>query len=372
MFLKNIKLYNFRNYNNIEINLNPKINIFYGNNGQGKTNFLESIYFMAITKSHRSFIDKFIINENKEECSVIGTIFQTNGENKYKIIINNKKKQAFINNEKISSVSEYISKINVIIFYPDDLEIIKGSPNLRRRFLNVEMGQLNSRFIVLLSEYNNILKQRNNILKTSLKNKIDQEYLEILTKFLIDKGSQIIFERNLFLKEIENKAKIIFEKISDKKNLNIKYITSLNLDNYEIDTIKKEYEMKIFQSKKQEEKLGTTIVGPHKDDFEIFAEFGSLKNFGSQGQQRMGILSLKIAEIEMFYEKTREYPILLLDDVFSELDINKKINLLEYLDKNIQTIITTTEIDNIPQSIISGAKIFRVDKEQIIETEEVE
>lgn len=356
MFIKSIYLNNFRNYESLKVDFKNGINIIVGENGQGKTNLLEAIYVLGITKSHRSFIDNNLIKDGSKRAIIQGIIEKNNIDTKYEIELSSKKVLK-IDQDQIKKITDYVSNINIIIFYPDDLELIKGSPNLRRRYINVELSQLQPNYMMILNEYNKILKMRNDYLKKSL---IDDSYLKILTNYLIEKATLITIMRNRFINYLNESVSDIYENISLLKNFKLKYKPNIKITTFEKEEIKTKYENLFLSNVEIEKKLKTTMFGPHKDDFEFYIENYNLKLFGSQGQQRMAILTLKLAEIEIFKKYKETIPILLLDDVFSELDDKKKNNLLHYISNNIQTIITTTDLNNIDNSIVAQAKIIEI------------
>ncbi len=363
MYISNLKISNFRNYDSLELKLNKGLNIIIGNNGQGKTNLLESIYVLGITKSHRSFIDNNLIKKNEKICKIKGKLVQENISSKLEIILENKKKILKIDNNIIVKNSDYISNMNIIIFYPEDLELIKGSPASRRRFLNLELAQLNSNYLVILNEYNKILKMRNDYLKNSY---IDDNYLNILTNYLIEKAIIIYKLRNKFVIKLNENIEKIYNDITKISGFNIKYKNSLNNTDFNYDSLKYNLIEKFREIKNQELKLKTTLIGPHKDDLEFYLDENNLKNYGSQGQQRMAVISLKLGEIEIFKKYNDNTPILLLDDVFSELDEKKKNNLLKYINNDIQVIITTTDVKNISEKIIKKSKIIEIENGKIV------
>ena len=284
-------------------------------------------------------------------------------------MIEKKNKILKIDNNLIKSNTNYISNMNIIIFYPEDLELIKGSPNIRRRFLNLELSQLYSNYLTITSDYNKLLKMRNDCLKSDIK---DENYFDILTEYLINKAILIYKMRKKFIDKINEKIKSIFFDISGLDNFYIKYKTSIEFENFEEDYLKTIMREKFKNIRNQELKFKSTLIGPHRDDLEFYIEDLNLKFYGSQGQQRMAILSLKLSEIEIFKKYKGYNPILLLDDVFSELDENKKNNLLKYIDSEIQTIITTTDLNNIDKSIIDKSKIIRIKQGNILKIEEVQ
>lgn len=361
MFLKKIKLNNFRNYEQADIEFMPNINIIYGNNAQGKTNLLESIYFLAVTKSHHSFLDNKLIKEGKNELKVEGIVKKGDIENNYIINLKENKKSLKIDGNPIRKVSEYISNINIIIFYPDDLNLIKGSPNDRRRYINVELSQLSAKYFEVLGEYNKLLKIRNDYLKKYVDRiDFDEKYFEILTEHLVDKCIYIYKMRNKYVEKINKYCKNISLKIFGNDNFYINYINNFNQYDFNDSNIKNIILNEFKKNNYKERKYKNTVLGPHKDDFEFIYDDKNLKFYGSQGQQRLGILVLKLSEIEIFNDYKNTKPILLLDDVFSELDNTKKNNLLFYIDDDIQTIITTTELSNLDEKLIKKANLIKI------------
>ena len=356
MFIKSIYLNKFRNYDKLKIDFKNGINIIVGENGQGKTNLLESIYVLGLTKSHRSFIDNNLIKEGENKSVIQGIIEKENISTKYEIEIGNNKILK-IDNDKIKTITDYISNINIIIFYPDDLEIIKGSPNLRRRYINLEISQLCSNYMIILNDYNKLLKMRNDYLKN---NYIDDNYLNIITNYLIEKATQIIIMRKKFIDRLNEVVPKIYKNISEISNFSIKYKCCIKIEEFSEKNIMEKLKNVSKELKNSEFKYKTTLFGPHKDDIEFYLNKYNLKLYGSQGQQRMAILSLKLAEIEIFKKYKNTLPILLLDDVFSELDDKKKNNLLNYINENIQTIITTTDINNINDNIVKKSNIIEI------------
>jgi len=371
MYIKKLKLVNFRNYKNLIFTLTKGINIIYGENAQGKTNLLESIYVLGLTKSHRSFIDNSLINNQNNYLTIEGIINTNKIDNKLNIYIDNKNKILKYNNYTIKKVSDYLSIMNIIIFSPDDLEIIKGSPQIRRKYVNLELSQLYSNYYIVLNEYNKILKIRNEYLKKiNKKISVDKNYINILTSYLIDKSILIYKMRNKYINKINECCNNIFKDIMGLDGFNIKYQKSIefdinnpNLKNHLLEEYNKKLDYDI--------KICSTSMGPHKDDIEFYLEDKNLKFYGSQGQQRIAVLALKLAEIEIFKKYKETTPILLLDDIFSELDDIKKNNLLKYISRDIQTIITTTDLNNLDNKLIKKSKLFNINNGNIIKIKEV-
>ena len=371
MYIKKLKLINFRNYKKLVFSLTKGINIIYGNNAQGKTNLLESIYVLGLTKSHRSFIDNSLINNESNYLSIEGIINDNKIDKKLNLYLDNKDKILKYDNNQLKKVSDYISLMNIIIFSPDDLELIKGSPQVRRKYINLELSQLYSNYYILMNEYNKILKMRNEYLKKSNKTKfLDKNYINIITGYLVDKSIMIYKMRNKYIKKINEYCASIYKDIMNLQGFFVKYSTSIdfdltnsNLKDYLLEEYNKRLEYDI--------KLCTTSLGPHKDDIEFYLNDKNLKFYGSQGQQRLAVLAFKLAEIEIFKKYKGTTPILLLDDIFSELDDNKKNNLLKYISRDIQTIITTTDLNNLDLKLIKKSKLFNINNGNIIKIKEV-
>lgn len=372
MILEEISLKNFRNYDSLKIKLNPHVNIIYGNNAQGKTNLLESIYVLGITRSHRLNVDTNLIKDGEEISRISGVVKQDKIKKKLEVTLSKNKKELKIDKNDIKKVSDYIlSSLNIIIFYPEDLEIIKGSPNIRRNFLNLELSQLSDNYLKILTEYNKLLKIRNDYLKKINKGiKVDENYFWIITNYMIDKAIIIFKMRKKFVEKINDYCGNIFFELSKLENFQVLYKS--NLSEYFGDDIKSKLLDKYKSIYKREIKLGTTLIGPHRDDLEFYLKDKNLKDYGSQGQQRLAVLSMKLSEIEIFKIYKNTYPILLLDDVFSELDDIKKNNIMKFIKDNIQVIITTTDLKKINKKSFTSAKIFKIKNGEIIKLEEVE
>lgn len=368
MIIKNVELINFRNYDTLNLEFNKNINIFIGKNGMGKTNILEAIYFLAITKSHRTSNDRKMILEGKKGTKVKGIIKKEGYLNKaLEIMLSETKKEVKIDSDEIKKLSLYISNMNVILFSPEIIEILKGSPSERRKFLNIEIGQINSRYLREVNIYNNLLKIRNEYLK-NINNKkvIDEAYFDIITDKLINSAIYIYKTRQEFIGRINMYIVGIYKNIATSGNLRLRYM--VNFDNFESETIREYLKTKLYNNLKNEIEQGTTMYGPHRDDFLMVLNDKDLKSYGSQGQQRIALLALKLAEIRIFKDKTGTNPILLLDDIFSELDKYKKKNILDYIIDDIQVFITATDIS---KKSLHNANIYHVTNGKITKYEEV-
>ena len=361
MKIRDIKLLNFRNYDDLKLEFSDNINVIIGNNGEGKTNILESVYVLSLTKSNRYGVDTDLIKFNKNSFKLEGTIIDDDLLRKFKVSLDKNRKVVSINNKEIKKISEYISNFCVISFAPIDLEIIKGAPSIRRNFLNIEISQLYNNYINYLNEYNFILKMRNDYLKKlNLNSMVDKRYLDVVNDKLIEKTIKIYDYRFKFLDEINSLIEGIFYKIAGIKGLTISFENNLGLGNYDELAIKKAMNDKFSKNYNQELMLGNTLSGPHRDDFKFILNGMDMKLYSSQGQQRLAIIAFKIAELYIFKRIKKSYPVLLLDDIFSEIDIKKRNKIIKYLNNDIQTIITTTDVVDISEELMKKARIFKI------------
>ena len=368
MILRKIKLVNFRNYSNLNINFSKNINIIIGDNAQGKTNLLESIYTLALTKSYRTTNDANLIRNNQEKFIVVGEIKDSSVFKKLSVELHNNNKIVKLNDNIINKISDYIGNLYVILSSPDDLQIIKGSPSERRNFLNIEISQLSSNYIKKYNEFNKILKMRNDYLKLLLTNNLsDYSYLDILTNNLIERELDIYIERNNFINNINENLSKIYENIMDISNLKILYQPNIEINDFDRDNLREILKDKYKKNIKREILMGMTLYGPHRDDFTFIIEENDIKIYGSQGQQKIAFIALKFAEIPIFEEKTGTKPVILLDDIFSELDKKKKNRLMKYINDDYQVIITSNDTKDIGKEILMNSKIIKVKDGKIIE-----
>lgn len=373
MQLNQIELTNYRNYNQLTLNFSPKLNVFVGDNAQGKTNLLESIYVLSLTKSHRSNHEKELIQWNQEFARIEGQISKKNSDIDLTMIVSNKGKKTKVNGLEQIKLSQYIGYLNVILFAPEDLSLVKGSPQHRRKFLDMEIGQINSHYLYHLSNYQTVLKQRNQYLKKTAFNKsYDPLYLEVLNEQLAQEGSFVLLSRLYFVNLLEKWANSIHDNISyGKEELHISYKTSFQLGSEQ--TQEELYYLLMKEFKKHEERdlsQFTTSVGPHRDDLVFMVNGQNVQTYGSQGQQRTAALSVKLAEIELINEEIGEYPILLLDDVLSELDDERQVQLMEFIDNKLQTFLTTTSIVHLNDKLKINPEIFYVTNGKVERTSE--
>ncbi|MFW6305877.1 MAG: DNA replication/repair protein RecF [Bacillota bacterium] len=362
MYLEKINLINYRNIKKNIISVSPHINILLGNNGQGKTNLLESIYLMGTGSSHRTNINKELITWEKNKSLVQMLLVKKDYSLKLTLKLEGSSKKVEINNTPLEKFSELIGNLNVVLFSPEDLYLIKGSPSKRRDFINIEVSQVSSYYHHLIKDYNHILRQRNNYLK-ELKEKRSKNYdmLDIWDEKLITTGSKIIEKRLEVIEKLQILARLSHRKITNgSENLSITYESSLgdNLNNIDISVI---FRKQLANNRKDEVFRGYTLLGPHRDDLVLKINKIDLRKYGSQGQQRTAALALKLAELEFMKSETGEYPVLLLDDVFSELDELRRDTLLNLIAEKIQTFITATDMNVLGNLSNSRYKIFQVE-----------
>ena len=361
MKIKKIKLINFRNLDKVELNFINKINIIIGGNGAGKTNILEAIYLNSLTKSFRANNDAELIKFDKEFLTIMTTIKDDSYNENVLYNIDKLSKKIYLNSSKVTKLSEYIGKYPVVISTPEDVLMIKTSPSTRRDVLNISICQFNKEYFKTLNEYNKLLKLRNDYLKRILINSVsDIKYFDILTNKLIEKAVYIYIERNNYINLINKYLPDIFEHICLNPNLIIKYSPNIDLNNYNEETLKNILYKKYKKDFNKEISLGMTITGPHRDDFSFILGDKDMKLYSSEGQKKMAVISFKLAEMMLFQKTDDKKPIILLDDLFSELDINNKNRLVKFIPDDLQVVITSNDLKGINKSIRDNAKIFKI------------
>lgn len=373
MYLKNLSLKDFRNFSELKVGFDPYVNIFIGANAQGKTNLLEAIYFLALTRSHRTNSDRELINFGAKNATLQGLVHKSQVEVELKLQLTAKGKLAWINRLQQKKLSRYVGQMNVILFSPEDLSLVKGGPAVRRRFMNLEFSQINSEYLYFSSQYQQVLRQKNNYLKQLAARKVtDQVFLDVLSEQLAGIAAEIIFRRFKYVSFLNSCAQDAHSYISnEKEKLQVQYhpsVSGLKVD----DSVDKIYQQVLasFQKNKSAEiRTGLTLSGPHRDDLIFIINGKNAREFASQGQQRTIALSLKLAEIQLVYQLTNEYPILLLDDVMSELDHKRQTSLLNYIYGKTQTFITTTDLEGISWEKIKSPKVFHLKSGNIVNEE---
>ncbi len=362
MIIESLKLVDFRNYESLDINLDPGTNILYGDNAQGKTNILEAIYLSATTKSHKGSKDSDIISFGKNEAHIRTMLKKDDIETKIDMHLRkNKTKGIAVDGVKLKKASELLGLLNVVFFSPEDLSIIKNGPAERRRFIDMELCQLDKFYIYNLNQYNKIINQRNHLLREIYNNPELKDTLKIWDSQLASYGSKIIERRIEFIERLNDIISSIHQGISGgREKMVIKYEPNCDADRLE-ECIASSYEKDI--------KLKQTNVGPHRDDISFIVTDNDgksidIRKFGSQGQQRTAALSLKLSEIELVKKIIGDTPVLLLDDVLSELDSNRQNYLLDSIG-DIQTIITCTGLDDFVGHRFEIDKVFKITKGKI-------
>ncbi|MGF7060727.1 DNA replication/repair protein RecF [Brassicibacter mesophilus] len=361
MYVKSIKLINFRNYKKIDIQLNSKLNVFLGDNAQGKTNLLESIYICSTGKSYRTNREKELINLDKDKAYV-GLEVKKEHYNKYIEIKleKDKAKRIRVNKVELGKVSELIGQLNVVIFSPEDLKLVKEGPSERRGFLDNEISQIKPKYRYNLSKYNKILMQRNNLLKTAQYDRKKLKIMDVWDTQLSSVGAEIILNRVDFLNKLSLISQDIHKKLTgNNEELILQYLSSFNIIDMGKLEIQNRFKEILEKNIDKDVEKGTTEYGPHRDDIEIIIDGLSCRIFGSQGQQRTAALSLKLAEVELINMETGEYPVLLLDDVLSELDYNRRRYLVSTF-KDIQTIITSTDDIDTDELVDVDKSVYRI------------
>ncbi len=363
MKLTKINLLNFRNFSNINVGLSDNMTVFIGNNAQGKTNILEAITMLALTKSHRIGVNPNVIMFNKKKAQIKGVVKKGKIISKLEVnMVDSGEKTFKVNQNVVKKVADYIANLNVIVFTPDDLEIIKGSPNVRRNLLNIQLSQISKVYLNTYNEYNKLLKTRNEYLKILFNNSIaDKNYLDIITDKLIEKAIIIYQSRRKYIDLINKYIDDNYKYLSENCGLKIIYLPNVDISSYEEADIRSLLKNKFKKNYIKELNYGMTIYGPHRDDFFFELNGIDLKYFGSQGQQKLAILAYKLSEIPIFIDKCGSEPLLLLDDIFSELDIKKRNKLIKFISgSSVQTIITTTDIKNINKKYLNDTYIYEV------------
>ena len=352
MIIKSLELENFRNYASLSINFDSGTNILYGDNAQGKTNILEAIYLSATTKSHKGSKDKDIINFNQNEAHIRTYVVKDDLENRVDMHLRKSKSKGIaINGQKIKKAADLLGLLNVVFFSPEDLSIIKNGPSERRRFVDMELCQLDSFYLYNLNNYNKIVNQRNKLLKDLCNNPSLKDTLFIWDSQLVSYGSKLIERRSSFVKQLNEIIYDIHFKLSGGRE-QLKIV-------YEPDVLIEEFENSLKKGQERDIRLKQTATGPHRDDFSFVVGKIDIRKFGSQGQQRTAALSLKLSEIELVKKITNDTPLLLLDDVLSELDSNRQNYLLNSIG-DIQTIITCTGLEEFVNNRFEIDRIFKV------------
>ncbi len=356
MYVKHLTLENFRNYDKLSIDFDEKINLILGNNAQGKTNLLEAIYVTSCGKSFRTAKDNEMIGFDKEFCRIEMEASKEDEDIKVEVAIAKNSKAAKIDGVPVKKSSDLLKNVFIVIFSPEDMKIVKEEPEKRRRFLNRELCQIKSSYNIYLSKYKKALYQRNTLLKDP---SVDRNLLLSWNDELVKYGVPLIKERNYFIERMAKVSKAIHEDITgNKESLNVKYEPNVRFEEDQREQRNIFYDA-LAESLDADLKAHHTTRGPHKDDISLSIDDVDIRHFGSQGQQRTAALSLKLAEISMIKEGTGESPILLLDDVMSELDGERQAYMINAF-KDVQIFISTTELYEDVKDAFKGGKVFKI------------
>lgn len=364
MKLKNLQLVNYRNYDKLYIEFNDRINLLLGSNGQGKTNIVEAIYLLAFGKSFRTNRDRELIKFNTENLYVGGGYEKNDRKGMVEIAINKAKKGIKVNKIPIIKLAELLGNINVVIFSPEDLRLVKDGPKIRRSFIDREISQIVPGYYGLLTGYNKILANRNKLLKNI---NPDLNLLDVYDESLADYGSKIFMFRKKFIERIAEISKDMHSRLTDnKEDLNVIYKSQIQLD--EESSVKDKFLSILKDKRKHDLDMRISGYGIHKDDILIQINGLDVRLYGSQGQQRTASISLKLSEIELINREVGEYPLLILDDVFSELDEKRQKLLVDNL-KDVQMFITTAEYLHKNVLDMNNTTVFYIDNGKVVKTE---
>lgn len=367
MHINQLILKDYRNYQDLDLNFSENLNVIYGMNGQGKTNILEAIFVAGFGSSFRTKRDKELINSASTETYIRAELSKSYGDYTIEYTLKKDlKKEIKVNKNHLKKRSELFGHLNVVVFSPEDLKLIKEGPSERRRFIDREISNLKKKYCADLIEYHRILSQRNALIKKSRYKQSNLDMISIWDEQLASVGTSLMLERKTFIEKLnEVSYKLHLQITEEKEEIKLKYLPNIKVNSAEYDKIYMEFLNKLTQQLSNDVDKGYTTVGPHRDDLDIRVNGIDVKTYGSQGQQRTAALSLKLSEIEIIYDEIGEYPVLLLDDVMSELDKKRQNDLLKSL-KSLQTIITITDTDSIIDAYLEEANVIKVHSGQVI------
>lgn len=360
MKLERIVLKDFRNYEHCDLTIKNQIVVFFGDNAQGKTSLLEAIYVLSTGRSHRTSDERMCIR-HQQELAMTKAWVQNPNEIQLKAVIHDKGKTLFYQNQPLTKVSEFIGKLNAIMFSPNDLELFDASPKERRRLIDVELGKIDPFYMERLSHYTKVLKERNAALKEF---KVDETYLEVMTNQLIEDQCQLIPLKKAFIEKLSSHMEHIYPKLA-LEGLRVEMEYFGPLESYE--NLKEDLTQKYQKSLERDKSFKMTHVGIHRDDIALKMNSKNVVDIASQGQRRMVVIALKCALLDVVEEMCHERPILLLDDVFSELDAKRRQALFEVLEDRTQTFISTTDLDDIQVWLKDKVDIYEVNHGTLIE-----
>jgi len=364
LYIAHLSLTNFRNYERLELDLPPHLVVLQGDNAQGKTNLLEAIYFLATAKSHRATAERELINwatpwEGFGIARLLAQVQKEGGSLRLEIALTGAyhspeearhvQKRIRINGVPRRAI-DLVGQVNVVIFGSQDIDLIGGAPSLRRRYLDLTNCQVDSQYLRALQQYNKVLLQRNHLLRLIGEQRAEEGQLDFWDRELVENGSYLMRQRQIMVAEVNDLAQPIHHEISSGESLKITYLPSVTGDFHE----------RLKDARKKETAQGMSLVGPHRDDLAFLVNGVDMNIYGSRGQQRTVALSLKLAEASFMRSKIADYPVLLLDDVLSELDMMRRHHLLEAIASYQQVVITTTDFDRFDPGFLAEAALFRV------------
>ncbi len=376
MHVRALELSHYRNYRKLSIDLDPNLNIFVGDNAQGKTNLMESVYLLATGRSHRTFRDTDLINWNENGAQIRAQVDTRMGSFSMRVALSrNRRKRFWIGGEELRRQSELLGFLNVVLFSPDDLQLVKGSPSIRRHFMDLGLVQVSGVYRHDLVNYNKVLQQRNNLLRKIAERKAKTDQLYLWDGQLVQYGTRIMHHRAKAIGRIADFASANHREISGgEENLTVHYLPFYLEETESISTtglstieeITGHFGESLERIREQELRRGTTLVGPQRDDVVFEIDGKDARQFASQGQQRTVVLSIKLADLEFMREEVGEYPILLLDDVLSELDLYRRTLFLETIGSKVQTLLTTTDKGNFHRDKLIHSRQYTIVDGQLV------
>lgn len=361
MYLEQLNLRNFRSYSRTAIALENGMNILLGENGAGKTNVLEAIYLLSTTRSHRNDDDRELILFNQEAARVDGLVHSRQGDNRLTVVLQRKGKSLLVNGQPVKRNSEFVGRLNAVLFSPGDMDLFDTAPKSRRRLVDMEMGKLSSLYMYNLSLYLKCLKERN----LYLKGDTDPVMLETYTEMLVEPAAHIVKDRARFVASLNTYLSYFYKQISGGEHTVAMVYRSFIAETEEEAAMREQITQVYGATREKDLFLKQTNAGIHREDYEFLLDGKNVSRYGSQGQKRMVILALKLSIVQIIYQLKREYPVLLLDDVFSELDENRRAALLKLLPESVQTIITATDLQDIDRLHRNNLQILTVRKGRV-------
>ncbi len=368
MQIQQLSLNNYRNYERQTVEFDAGVNLFIGENAQGKTNILEAIYLLALGKSHRTNKDADLVRQHTDEARLDAVIERDGRPLNLSLQFGQQGRKASVNGILQTKMTDFIGHFQVVLFAPEDLQLVKGGPGIRRRFIDMELGQTHPAYLYHLSQYQRAMQQRNMLLKQPA---VDELLLDTLDEQLLEHGVQVLLRRGQFIRDIALLANEVYAAIAaEREQLTLSYACSIPglSDLSDKDTVETAFRRGLASKRQSDRQFGHTSVGPHRDDILFFLNGQAVQSFASQGQQRTIALALRLAEIDFIYREIHAYPVLLLDDVLSELDDLRQTNLVLSMSKKVQTIITTTSLFHLDGKLDNSARRLYV-RSGIISTE---